>query len=441
MESGLFRLIATFIQRITNSLQTQSIEQVLEYIMNNINVWTFPTVPHEAEQQEEENRNAWEQHLVSLDTALLSMLGEENIPIDNIPNVLDELLQSSLLQRRLNRYEGEIQVLFKGILTARGKYIWGCSTAAQRKGYYLAGVGLFTGQRLDEIAPQANDLLIVANAYILDGDQEQEAITAITSLAELLFTIPPFTPNILPGDWHEILEAWLKGDALRDHDFESIDDTLRFVEDGLVYRLPWGLEALRVRAQANNDVIFDEMTIDDFEVGLIVPAVENGSLNRSAAILMQAGFSSRLEAINSIQSTKATFSNSRGFKDWLSSERLTTYISTLGLTNENSVTLWSTFLNEYKPKSDTVWQGTSVTLSAGWKIGVRRQIGQLIKLYNEDTGVTKALSSDGEVIGKLRERYNLLKNGVYRAELEANNFLKVTYWGAGEAPFEVTQLY
>ncbi|WP_283710437.1 DEAD/DEAH box helicase [Pseudoalteromonas prydzensis] len=437
MESGLFRLIATFIQRIASSLQTQSIEQVLEYIMNNINVWTFPTVPHEAEQQEEENRNAWEQHLVSLDTALLSMLGEENIPIDNIPNVLDELLQSSLLQRRLNRHEGEIQVLFKGILKARGKYIWGCSTAAQRKGYYLAGVGLVTGQRLDEIAPQANDLLIVANAYILDGDQEQEAITAITSLAELLFTIPPFTPNILPGDWHEILEAWLKGDALRDHDFESIDDTLRFVEDGLVYRLPWGLEALRVRAQANNDVIFDEMTIDDFEVGLIVPAVENGSLNRSAAILMQAGFSSRLEAINSIQSTEATFSNSRGFKDWLSSERLAAYISVLGLVNENSATLWATFLNEYKPKSDTVWQGTSVTLPVNWKIGVRRQIGQLIKLYNEDTGVTKVLSSDGEVIGKLRVRYNLLKNGVYRSELEANNYLKVTYWGAGEKPFEM----
>jgi hypothetical protein len=41
------------------------------------------------------------------------------------------------------------------------------------------------------------------------------------------------------------------------------------------------------------------MTIDDFEVGLIVSAIENGSLNRCAAMLMQAGFSSRLEAINS----------------------------------------------------------------------------------------------------------------------------------------------
>ena len=48
------------------------------------------------------------------------------------------------------------------------------------------------------------------------------------------------------------------------------------------------------------------------------------------------------------------------------------------------------------------------------------------------------LSSDGEIIGKLRERYELLENGVYRGtQVEANNFLQITYWGAGENPFEV----
>lgn len=111
-----------------------------------------------------------------------------------------------------------------------------------------------------------------------------------------------FTPNILPDDWREMIEAWLKGEALREHDFNS-----------------------------------DGMTIDDFEVGLIVPAVENGSLNRCAAMFMQAGFSSRLEAINSIRSTEAAFSNSRGFKEWLSSDRLTAYISLLDL---NTAKLW-----------------------------------------------------------------------------------------------------
>ncbi len=436
MESGLFRLIASFIQRIATSLGTQSIDLVLEYVMNNTNNWAFPTVVHETDQQREENRNDWEKHLVSLDTALLSMLGEENISIDEIPNVLDELLQSSLLLRRLNRHDQEIQVLFKSVLEQRGSHIWSLTTTEQRKGYYLAGVGLATGQKLDEAALEANALLIEANAYI-DGGEEQEAITAITKLAELLFTIPPFTPNILPDDWREIIAAWLKGEALRNQGFNSIDETLRFVEDGLVYRLPWGLEAIRVRAQANDDVISDGMTIDDFEVGLIVPAVENGSLNRSAAMLMQAGFSSRLEAIHSINSTEASFSNSIVFKEWLSSERLTAYISVLDLMGANTAKLWKAFISEYKPKSDTVWKGTSANLPVNWEPGVNAQVGQFIKLHNEDDDVTKVLSSDGEVIGKLRERYELLKNGVYRSQVEANNFLQITYWGAGENPFEV----
>ncbi|MFT7009156.1 MAG: hypothetical protein ACJAXJ_003704 [Colwellia sp.] len=437
MESGLFRLIASFIQRIATSLGTQSIDIVLEYVMNNTNDWGFPTVAYETDQQREENRNDWEKHLVSLDTALLSMLGEENITIDEIPNVLDELLQSSLLQRRLNRHQQEVQALFKSVLEQRGSHIWSLTTTAQRKGYYLAGVGLATGKKLDEAAPEGNELLIEANAYI-DGAEEQEAITAITKLAELLFAIPPFTPNILPDDWREIIAAWLKGEALRDQGFNSIDETLRFVEDGLVYRLPWGLEALRVRAQANGDVIYDGMTIDDFEVGLIVPAVENGSLNISAAMLMQAGFSSRLEAIHSINSTEASFSNCIGFKEWLSSERLTAYISVLDFMGANTAKLWKAFISEYKPKSDTVWKGTSANLPVNWEPGVNAQVGQLIKLHNEDDDVTKVLSSDGEVIGKLLERYELLKNGVYRSQVEENNFLQITYWGAGESPFEVT---
>ncbi len=441
MESGLFRLIASFIVRIANSLQTQSIEQVHEYVMNNTAIWTFPAVPHEQELQNEENRNAWERHLVSLDTALLSMLGEENISIDDIPNALDELLQSSLLQRRLKRQEEEIKILFNGLLAQRASHIWRLTTTEQRKGYYLAGVGLATGQRLDEVAPEGNELLIVANAYI-DGGEEREAITAIIKLAELLFAIPPFTPNILPDDWRDIIAAWLKGEALRDQGFNSIDETLRFVEDGLVYRLPWGLEALRVRAQANGDIISgdfsEQMTIDDFEVGLIVPAVENGSLNRSAAMLMQAGFNSRLEAIKAVRTTGTSFSSSYEFKEWLSSETLKIYISRLSVLGENTAKLWKSFINEYKPNSDIVWKGTCVNLPVNWEPGVNVRIGQLIKLRNEGTDITKVLSSDGEFIGKLRSRYKLLKNGVYRSQVEANNFLQITYWGAGENPFEVT---
>lgn len=439
MESGLFRLIASFIVRIANSLQTKSIAEVAEYIINNIGVWSFPAVANETEQQIDENRSAWDKHLVSLDAALLSMLGEEEVTIEEIPNVLDELLSSSLLQRRLERQEDAVKGLFKDFLVQRGQYIWSLTTPQQRKGYFLAGVGLETGRKLDLIAPEANELLVKANGYILKNIPK-EAIAEITKLAELVFDISPFIPNTLPDYWRDILEAWLRGESIRDKSFESIDETLRFVEDGLIYRLPWGLEAIRVRAKANEDTLEESFDIQGYmivqgglideyyELGLVVPAVENGSLNRSAAMLMQAGFSSRFEAIKGVNDTGASFSNSRELKIWLSSNELNSYVHLL---NENTAKLWKSFISEYKPKADIVWRGTTANLPVNWKLGVTVAVGDFVKLHNEYDGVTKVLSSEGDIIGSLRERYFLSKNGVYRAKVEANNFLSVDYWGAG----------
>lgn len=436
MESGIFRLIASLLQRMANSLQTQSVAQVLEYVMNNSSIWSCPSLLNESVEQIEEQNIVWRKYLVSLDTALLSLLGEEDIQTSDIPNVLDELLHSSLFQRRLNHCEEPIKEIFKNILVQRSKYIWSLTTASQRKGYYLAGVGLETGKKLDRIASQANVLLIQANSNIMNEEQ-QEAIKVITSLAEMLFEIPPFTPNTLPEDWRRILEVWLNGEALIDHDFESIDDALKFVEDGLVYRLPWGLEALRVRAQANEDYISECMTIDEFEVGLLVPAVENGSLDRRAAMLMQAGFSSRLQAIHAVSSTKASFSNNRQLKDWLSSDALRDYIATLELSNVNIAKLWKSFINDYEPKADKVWDGSRILLQVNWQQGNTLNAGQFVKLRNKKSGVTNVLASNGEIIGTLNERYNLLPNGIYRTQIVENNFLQVDYWGSGRNPFEV----
>jgi hypothetical protein len=62
-------------------------------------------------------------------------------------------------------------------------------------------------------------------------------ISSPTLTQGLNLAVTAFTPNILPDDWREMIEAWLKGEALREHDFNSIDETLRFVEDRLAYRL------------------------------------------------------------------------------------------------------------------------------------------------------------------------------------------------------------
>jgi len=196
------------------------------------------------------------------------------------------------------------------------------------------------------------------------------------------------------------------------------------------------LEAIRVRAQANEDIIADENTIDDYELGLVVPAIENGTMNRSAALLMQAGFSSRKAAIYAINSTKATFTNGREFKAWLKSDKVEALTKTMVWPTQETSSLWIAFRKEYQPKSHKIWGNHDIQLSAIWSGDFSPSSGSIVKISNNDHGATKILSSDGEQIGTMCFRYNLIEAGVYytRVAEDAVN-LDVTYWGPGKEPF------
>ena len=136
----------------------------------------------------------------------------------------------------------------------------------------------------------------------------EAAIAAIIGIAEHVFAFYPFEPDPFPAEWRDILRCWLLGQPLAAMVAGQEAETLQFIEGGLVYRLPWAMEALRVRAAANGDVVgvFD-IALEHHELGLAVPAVETGTINRSASILIQAGFNSRLAAIKAVADTAATF--------------------------------------------------------------------------------------------------------------------------------------
>lgn len=439
MESGLALLVGTLVSRMAQSIGGSDIDGLLEYVLNNTQEWVFPDVANETEEQAGIQEIEWNKHVVSLDTALLSMLGEEDVSIIDIPNALDVVLQSSLWQRRLTRYDEEqqgLKGLFDSVLVQRAKHIWNVTTTLQRKGYFLAGVGLATGQRLDAISAQANVLLVNANIYIATNEQ-QLAIETIIQLAELVFEISPFTPRNLPEDWKDILAVWLRGEILTDHEFIDINEALMFIEDGLIYRLPWGLEAIRVRAQANEDVISDGATIVDYEVGLVVPAIENGTLNRSAALLMQAGFNSRKAAIHAVNSTNASFTTSVQLKAWLNSVDVFELAIRLNWPTAETSNLWWSFIKEYEPKSETIWESISAVIFATWINTYAPVEGTPVKLQNLEDGNTQILASDGEKIGTANYRYKLLEGGVYFTKIHSDTrCLSVTYWGVGNSPFD-----
>ena len=308
------------------------------------------------------------------------------------------------------------------------------SSAPQRRGYFLAGVGLATGHKLDAIAEDANRLLVLANFHIEHGDAD-DAISAVVGLAELIFGIDPFTPKPLPANWQEIVEVWLRGESIVDCGHGDIGEVLDFVEQGLVYRLSWGMEAVRVRAEANGDEVIDGVSIDDLELGLAVPAVENGTLNRSAAILMQAGFSSRQGAIQAVTQGRATFNNTLGLKEWLDSD-LVALLTDLGEwpTAETS-SLWKSFLESYQPPRSSIWGQSTETVPAIWD-GQCPQANTVVRLRSYGDGQTSIISAAGQVIGHTDGHIMLLVEGIYYAVVDDTRAnLDVTYIGPGENAF------
>jgi hypothetical protein len=244
----------------------------MEYVAGQ-GAWEFPEIAQESEKVVADERHKWQTHLMSLDTAIFSLLGDTHVPDDDIENTLDELLTCSLFQRRLARHnEGTQKALTVG-LAARAKHIWSNTTRVQRRGYFLAGVGLATGGELDKKAPELEQLLLTANVAIAAGEHDM-AVEAITAFAEIVFVIPPFSPQKLIDNWKEILRLWLLGQPVTVVLAGDSDEAISFIEQAFVYNLPWAMEAVRVRAEAHENPISEEMKLSDYSRAHAVAALD-----------------------------------------------------------------------------------------------------------------------------------------------------------------------
>lgn len=414
MESGLVRLVAALLARMRERIGGD-LGQLVEYVVNNAAAWTFPEVANEKPEDRARALADWERHVATLDTAVLSLIGENDIPDDGIEAALDTILQSSLWQRRLLRQNEPVQQALKAGLVSRSRLIWSQSTAERRRGYFLAGVGLSTGQALDAIAADANNLLVQANGAVLQNDADA-AIAAITAFAELVFTFYPFTPDPLPANWRDILRAWLLGQPLAAIAVGQESETLQFIEGGLVYRLPWAMEAIRVRAAANGDTVgvFD-LPLEDHELGLAVPAVETGTLNRSASILIQAGFNSRLAAIKAVTDTGATFQTGQELRHWLNSEAVEAWSALPDWPTAETKAMWNDFTQSFTPRDNRTWADRRYWANVDW-LGAQPPPGTPVQVHHW-AGQPRVLSADGTPLGTVQGALNPGRAGLLRAQV------------------------
>lgn len=428
MESGLVRLLLFLMRRIVTKAGVKSLSAAKEYLAGTT-VWDFPVLKTEGPDARAQEEVRWANYLTTLDTALLSMLGEQDVPDDQIEVMLDEVLTCSLWTRRLRHRTDPVQQLLKSGLAARAKFIWGRTSDVQRRGYFLAGVGLETGEALDAAAPELNELLTQANGAILLADAEA-AITSITRFAECVFGIAPFTPDRLPADWKAILRLWLEGKAVAGLAAGREDEVLKFVEQALVYKLPWAMEAVRVRGLAHNDTLEGGFSMDDVELGVAVSAVEAGSLNISAAMLMRAGFSSRLAAIHAVTETGAEFGSMSDLRAWLRSEEVASRRSDPEWPTSATHTLWVQFIEGLTPEQGRTWSVTEVDLDVKWK-GQTPSSGVPLRLVHRE-GETLVCGADYQLLGELEAPLNPARRGVTLATVGWFDDVEIRYIGPGD---------
>jgi hypothetical protein len=298
-------------------------------------------------------------------------------------------------------------------LFTRSRFIWARSTPAARRGYFLAGLGLEAGQALDAVAPEANDLLVLANAALLESNAEA-AIDAITALAERVFRFYPFTPDPFPDNWRAILRCWLLGQRLAQTIAGQEGDALQFIEGGLVYRLPWAMEALKVRAAANGDTVGEfGLALDDYELGLAVPAVETGTTSRSASILIQAGFNSRLAAIKVVNDTGAAFTTRHELREWLQSPVVIALSTQPDWPTPETKVMWLEFTQQFIPRDDRTWAERNYRANVQW-YAVPAPPGAPLNLHHWN-GQPIVLSADGVALGVLNHPLNPNRRGLVRA--------------------------
>ena len=431
MESGLLTLIDLLLKRLNKSLGNPNLNEFLEYVLNNAAAWDFPIVSSENKAEMERAQSQWYRDLDVLDTALLSLVGEQEIAVEELSVRLDELLSSSFWERRIAHRQEIYQALFRATLEERAKFIWTRSSIAQRRGYFLAGVGLATGQTLDALAAEVNPLLIEANGAILEHDNSR-AVSAILGLAERLFKVEPFVPDPFPDEWRYVLELWLKGEPIARAGFETSDDVLRFIENGLVYKLPWAIDAVRVRARANDDSLDTygmKLTIDDLETGLLVPCIETGTLNTCAARLIQAGFSSRLAAIKAVSESNADFTNAYQFREWLHSPAVKKLSEDQNWPTNDSHQLWRRFLDHYVPSENSVWTTQSGVFPVTWNESDGPPAEEIMRLWFADNGECTVFSSAFEELGRLNVKFPGRPAGVFDARSHERTSIRYSYRG------------
>jgi hypothetical protein len=393
MESGIVLLISALLEKIKLHVGGSD-KDLLEYVLNQNATWDIPDTEDDNSGGDDDN---FEPLLADLDNAILATIERLDCDMDEVADLLDAALKSSLWKRRLQRLPEATRRIQIAAFEGRARWLWKQTRPSQRKGFFSAGVGFRAGNHIHQHLDELMSGLVAANEALIAHDHKVAA-AGLAQVARRLFETHPFAvrPQDLPEDWAGILEGWISGVPLQQVIETHGDATVGFVQKGLVFNLVWGIEAVRVYAQAVGNVSADTLS------GILPLALTYGLPTFPAILLVQAGLPSRTMALSVTTQLKAEYTTRSDMYNWLR-EVSSTFEAKALLPLLIQQDIWNTFIDRWSTRETGAWQWTQSTEDVLWETPPPTP-GALVRIrYDLATKATQVSTLDYLPLGRLRE--------------------------------------
>jgi hypothetical protein len=349
IESGVKGLIGLIIEILSQRLDCDA-HGLAEYVLNSSSTWSME------KKEEDERHDMLTTALNELDTAILGVIDALDLPTDQVANYLDNCLQSSYWQRRLSREEAGVRELQSKVIQGRAVWLWNNTKPDSRRAYFSSGVGHAAGKAIERSIDQLHEYLSAAERSLAVNDTA-DAGRQTALAAEILFKIGPFAPGDSVGDLAALLSYWLSGEPLSLYSDKS---AVGFIQEHVVYRLVWAVEASRLHLQ-------------HLQAGLTAPpgnvlamCLTYGVSSVKAALLMQGGVRRRSVAVAAALVLGSEVADIGGLRSWV---RRLREGKVKGPTwdSADEQCEWNRFLARFEHRNHRPRRLTSVTLRVWWK--------------------------------------------------------------------------
>ena len=290
-------------------------EALLEYVVNQRDLWADARLAAtQTATEEDDEEDLLEKHISDLDVALLSLIEPLETDVAQLATMLDEALKDSLWKKTLAREDEVTGNIERELLKSRAEWLWNSSTPEQRRACFFSGLGRKPGHFLyDQLDGLVNILCGFQNA--IAAEDPDAAGNAAVALYTEIMKEPFFSVRKVPEGWEDVLRHWIKGTAfsriLHGRKARDAHRAQVFIQDGIVFRLVWAAEAVRVQAVATGHARAGEMGDGPaFALTYGVPSIP-------AALLCQMGYSSRVGAVWLVGKLGGGFADMHGLRMWL----------------------------------------------------------------------------------------------------------------------------